>query len=60
MLTKTRLKEHIEYFPEEFSLDELIERLILVEKIELGIQQSEKGETISESELNKEIEKWFK
>ncbi len=60
MLTKTRLKEHIEDFPEEFSLDELIERLILMEKIELGIQQSEKGETISESELEKEIEKWFK
>ncbi|WP_373519953.1 hypothetical protein [Pricia sp.] len=60
MLTKTRLKEHIEDFPEEFSLDELIEHLIFVEKIELGIQQSKKGETISESELEKEIGKWFK
>lgn len=51
MLTKTRLKEHIEDFPEEFSLDDLIERLILVEKIDLGNRQSEKGDTISESEL---------
>ncbi len=60
MITKTRLKEHIENFPDEFSLDELIERLILVEKIELANRQSENGETISETELDKEIEKWFK
>ncbi len=60
MLTKTKLKEQIEKFPEEFSIDELVQRLILIEKIELGIAQSERGETISQSELDNEIEKWFK
>ncbi|UOB19430.1 hypothetical protein [Abyssalbus ytuae] len=60
MLTKAKLKEQIESFPEKFSLDELIERLILVEKIEAGIFQSETGQTISDTELDKEIEKWFK
>jgi len=30
MLTKTRLIEQIEKFPEEFSIDELIEKLILL------------------------------
>lgn len=34
MLTKTIVKEQIEKFPEEFSIDELMERLILLEKIE--------------------------
>jgi hypothetical protein len=60
MLTKSKLKEQIENFPEEFSIDELVERLILVEKIDRGIQQSEKGEIIADSELDNEIEKWFK
>jgi hypothetical protein len=60
MLTKSKLKEQIESFPEEFSIDELVERLILVEKIDRGNTQSEKGEIISESELDNEIEKWFK
>lgn len=60
MLTKQRLKEQIENFPNEFSLEELIERLILVEKIETGDTQSKNEETISEDELEKEIEKWFK
>ena len=60
MLTKTNLKKHIEKLPDEFSIDELVERLILIEKIERGNEQSERGELISESELDKEIEKWFK
>lgn len=59
MLTKTKLKEQLESFPEHFSIDDLVERLILVEKIEKGNLQSEKGEVISEKELETEIEKWF-
>ena len=53
------MKEQIENFPDEFSIDELVERLILVEKIENGNKQSENGEFISESDLDNEIEKWF-
>jgi len=60
MLTKTNLKKQIEKLPDEFSIDELVERLILVEKIERGNKQSENGEVISESELDRDIEKWFK
>lgn len=60
MLTKTKLREQIEKFPEKFSIDELIDRLILIEKIERGIKQSENGDVISDSELDKEIKKWFK
>tara|TARA_R100000935_G_scaffold11996_1_gene23753 strand:- start:587 stop:769 length:183 start_codon:yes stop_codon:yes gene_type:complete len=60
MLTKTRLKEQIEKFPEEFSIDDLVERLILIEKVETGLNQSERGDIISESDLDNEVEKWFK
>lgn len=59
MITKTILKQQIKSFPEEFSIDDLIERLILIEKIENGEKQSLKGDTISELELEKEINKWF-
>jgi len=60
MLTKTTLKQQIDSFPEQFSIDQLVERLILIEKIETGNKQSENGEIISESDLNKQIDKWFK
>ncbi len=59
MLTKTILKEQIEKFPENFSIEELIERLIVIDKIERGKEQSENGEVVSESEINTQIEKWF-
>ncbi len=60
MLNKEKVKAEIENLPEEFSIDELVERLILVEKVERGILQSKSGEVISEAELDKEMEKWFK
>jgi len=60
MITKAKLKETIDKFPESFTIDELVEKLILIDKIDRANQQSEKGETISEEELDKEIEKWFK
>ena len=59
MLTKTKLKEQIKKLPEEFLIDELIESQILTEKIEQGNKQSENGEVISDTEMDKEIEKWF-
>lgn len=57
MITKEKLKKSISDFPEEFSIEDLIERLILVEKIELGNKQSINGEIISEDELEKEMTK---
>ena len=60
MLNKERVKAQIEDLPNEFSIDDLVERLIFVEKVEKGILQSERGEVSSDSELEKEMQKWFK
>ena len=60
MITKEKLKKHIDNFPEEMSIDELIDRLVFVEKLENRISQSKNGETISDEELKIKMEKWFK
>lgn len=60
MLTKKRLKEQIEQFPDEFSIDELVERLIFMDKVERSEQQSMNNETIPHDKIDSEIEKWFK
>ena len=60
MISKTKLIETIDKFPETFSIDELIEKAILIDKIERGDEQSKKGNTFSEDELEKEMQKWFK
>ncbi len=60
MLTKAKVVKQLEKLPEEFTLDELVDRLILIQKIEKGLKDSEEGKVISEEELDSEIEKWFK
>jgi predicted transcriptional regulator len=60
MLTKTQVAKQLEKLPDEFTLDDLVEQLILIQKIEKGLKDSEEGKVISEEELDNEIEKWFK
>ncbi len=60
MLTKENLIKQIDNFPDEFSLDELVERLIFIEKVERAERQSNHNETVSHEHLDKQIEKWFK
>ena len=57
-MTKEILIEQVDKLPHEFSLDELMERLILVEKINKGINQSKKNEVFTEEELELRISKW--
>lgn len=62
MISKEKLKEQIDKFPEnEISIDERIDRLVFIEKLEQRISSSEKGEqTLSEEDLNRKIAKWSK
>lgn len=60
MITKQKLQKTMEIFPDEFTIDEILDKLILLDKIERADRQSKEGNVISEEELDKEIEKWFK
>jgi Zn-dependent alcohol dehydrogenase len=59
MLTKEIVNSQVKEMPNEFTLDELIERLIVVEKINQGLNDIEEGKTLSEAELDKRMAKWF-
>jgi len=59
MLTKEAVNNQIKELPNEFTLDELIERLIIVEKVNLGLKDIEEGRTVTEAELDKRMKKWF-
>ncbi len=60
MLTKKKIIETIKSLPDKFSVDEVIDRIILLQKIELGIEQSNKGDTHSTIEAKKKLKKWLK
>jgi hypothetical protein len=60
MLQKSKVLETVEDLPDRFSMDELFEKMYVIEKIEKGLEQVRNGETVSEEDLDEEIESWFK
>ena len=59
MISKEKLKKSLEEMPEEFSIEELIDKAILLDKIERGNQQSIQNEIISEEQLEDEMSTFF-
>lgn len=58
MLTKNKVKMTIDNLPDSFTIDELIDQLIFIEKVEEGIQQSDNGKVISNEDIKNVIDKW--
>jgi len=59
-MTKEKALQAIKEMPQDFNLDELIERLIVIEKIDSSIQQVEEGKIVYHSEVKKKIDEWKK
>jgi len=60
MLTKEKVLKTITEMPDTFSVDDLLDRLVLLQKIENGIAQSDAGETVSVEEAKEALNKWLK
>ena len=60
MLTKDSVIKTISKFPEHFTLDELVDKLIFMDKVEKGLEQSLSNEVLSEEEVSKRLTKWLK
>ncbi len=58
-MKKAVLTETIDQLPEEFALEDLIERLILLEKIEKSRQQVRQGKTYTTEEARQKLNKWL-
>jgi len=50
----------IQDLPDDASVDEAVERLYLLEKIERGIAQADAGQTVSHSEALQRLKRWLK
>lgn len=60
MLTKTNVIKTIAGLPDHFSSNDLVDKMILLDKIEKGILQADNGQVISEEELVNKIDEWLK
>jgi hypothetical protein len=60
MLTKEKLNRTINNLPDKFTIDELIDKLIFMEKVEEGLLQSDEGKIVSNEDVKIMIDKWSK
>jgi hypothetical protein len=59
-MTKESALKVFKDLPEEFELDELLEKLVFIAKVEKGRQQIKEGKGISHDEMVKKIKSWSK
>ena len=59
-MNKQAAIDSIKDMPQDFELDELIERLVVLERIEKGRKDIEKGNTFSHGEAKSKLDKWLK
>ena len=60
MITKERLIQAINKMPEKINIEEVIEELVLLSKIEQGLNDVEAGRVYSDSIVAEKMEKWLK
>ena len=59
MLTKELIISGINKLPESFTIDDVLDQIVLISKIEKGIEQVENGQIIPDEEIDERITKWF-
>ncbi|UII20224.1 hypothetical protein [Fulvivirga ligni] len=60
MLSKEKVINVINKLPDEFSVEEIIDELLLLEKIDRGLAQSSAGDVIADEDLDKELPEWLR
>jgi len=60
MTTKEKVLQAVGNLPDDASIEDAMDRLLLLAKIERGIQQADAGQTIAHSEVKERMAKWLK
>ena len=60
MVTKGQVINSLKDMPDQFSIDELMDKLILLQKVEMGLEQSQRGEVYSTQEAKEMLKQWSK
>lgn len=60
MLTVAEIKRKIIDFPNDRPVEELIDEIILMYKVQKGLQEADEGKGISWDEFRKEMDLWWK
>ena len=60
MLKKETVIQTIEQLGGQFSIDELLDRLIFLNKVEEGLEDIKNGKVLSEDQARERLSKWLK
>jgi predicted transcriptional regulator len=60
MLTKEKIQKTIESLPDNPEIELVIEKLILLDKVEQGIKDANDGKVFSAEQVREELKKWLK
>jgi hypothetical protein len=60
MIVKDKLVKSIKEMPDKFSLDELLDRIVFLQKVEIGVVQSKTGKINSTAKAKEKLSKWLK
>ena len=60
MGTKQQIMKAMEDLPDDARVEDALDRLYLLYKVERGLQQADRGELISQDEVRQRMTKWLK
>lgn len=60
MLSKEKVLQTLKDLPDTFSIDELFDRIVLLNKIEIGFEQSKSGQVSTTDQAKDKLKKWLK
>jgi len=60
MNAKERVIEALKELPDDAKLEEVLDRLILLTKVQIGLEQADAGMFVSHEEIRKRLSRWLK
>jgi predicted transcriptional regulator len=60
MTTKEKMIQMVQALPEDASVEDAMERLLLLAKVERGLRQANAGELIPHEKVKERMTKWLK
>ncbi len=60
MTSKEKVLQAVNNLPDDASIEDAMDRLLLLAKVERGLQQADDGQTIGHSQVKERMAKWLK
>lgn len=60
MITKTQIINSLDKLPENLTIDEVVDQLIFLEKVQRGLDDSINGRVNTKEEAKRKLSKWLK